>query len=64
MVTKASWLPTCLEVACACLAKPGDPSACKCAVLEDYVKQCRRLQPSIHLEDWRTMHLCRESPLP
>ena len=28
--------------------------------MELYVKKCKAVNPSIHLQDWRTIHLCRK----
>ena len=60
LVDKSAWLASCLDMTCDCLQKGGDSRECKCSALEDYVRQCRRHQPMIHLQDWRSMHLCRE----
>ena len=60
LVDKSAWLASCLDMTCDCLQKGGDSRECKCSALEDYVRQCRRHQPTIHLQDWRSMHLCRE----
>merc|ERR1719495_900539 len=61
VVDKSAWLATCLDMTCDCLKKGRDSRECKCSALEDYVRQCRRLQPTVHLQDWRTMHLCPAS---
>ena len=60
LVDKSAWLASCLDMTCDCLQKGGESRECKCSALEDYVRQCRRHQPTIHLQDWRSMHLCRE----
>ena len=60
LVDKSAWLASCLDMTCECLQKGGESRECKCSALEDYVRQCRRHQPTIHLQDWRSMHLCRE----
>ena len=62
-VDKSTWLASCLESACSCLQEGAEAGECKCRALEDYVAQCKRARPEVHLQDWRTLHLCRESSL-
>ncbi|ALC44456.1 Hml, partial [Drosophila busckii] len=49
----------CLEAACDCLqANNGDASACKCSILESFVKKCLSVNPLVQLSTWRAVHQC------
>ncbi|XP_034481426.1 hemocytin [Drosophila innubila] len=52
----------CLEAACDCLlANNGDASACKCNILESFVKKCLSVNPLAQLTTWRAVHQCEIS---
>lgn len=52
----------CLEAACDCLLKNnGDAAACKCNMLESFVKKCLSVNPLVQLSTWRAVHQCEIS---
>ncbi|KAH8270632.1 hypothetical protein KR018_012544 [Drosophila ironensis] len=52
----------CLEAVCDCmLANNGDSSACKCNILESFVKKCLSVNPSVQLTTWRAVSQCEIS---
>jgi len=49
----------CLEAACNCMmANNGDPAACKCNILESFVKKCLSVNPLVQLTTWRAVAQC------
>ncbi|SPP76371.1 hemocytin [Drosophila guanche] len=52
----------CLEAACDCMmANGGDPAACKCNILESFVKKCLSVNPLVQLSTWRAVAQCEIS---
>ena len=48
----------CVDKMCSCLDEGRPEEECKCQVLEDYVKQCLKVQPDADIDEWRRTSKC------
>ncbi|XP_037934058.1 hemocytin isoform X2 [Teleopsis dalmanni] len=60
-VNSKQFVSKCMETTCECLKTEGDASACKCKILQDFVKKCLTVNPNVQLSTWRAVHQCETS---
>ena len=60
IVPKNTFMSKCKDLTEECLNGDTEERECRCKAMEEYVRDCKGRDRSLHLEDWRTLHLCRE----